>query len=104
MFFTFTVFLYYGSVLMIALSLWVNLTAILGHVFGSFLSAILAFAVLLGVCYHIAKMPRLVETYLAVGMELIKLAYGAVTRFGELVGADKPGTPPEAGKPAENKA
>ncbi|MFQ5488188.1 MAG: hypothetical protein ACE5ET_07085 [Gammaproteobacteria bacterium] len=104
MFFTFTVFLYYGSILMIALSLWVNLTAMLGHVFGAFLSAILALALLLGVCYYIAKIPRLVETYLAVGMDLIKLAYSSITRFGELLGKSKTDPPAAAGKPAEHKA
>jgi len=105
MFFTFTVFLYYGSILMIGLSLWFNLTAMLGHIFGDFLSAIFALALLLGICYYIAKMPRLVETYLAVGMDLIKLAYSSVTRFGELLGGGKAGgVPPKAGKPAQHKA
>ncbi len=105
MFFTFAVFLYYGSILMIGLSLWLNLTAMLGHIFGDFLSAILALAILLGICYYIAKMPRLVETYLAVGMDLIKLAHSSVTRFGELLGGGKKaGVQPEAGKPAQHKA
>lgn len=104
MFFTFIVFLYYGSVLMITLSLWVNLTTMLEHVFGAFLSAILALAVLLGICYYVAKIPRLVETYLTAGMDLIKLAYGSVNRFGELVGKDKSAVQTETVKPAEHKA
>ena len=108
MFFTFAVFLYYGSVLMIGLALLTNLTAMFGHVFGAFLSAILGFAVLLGICYYVARMPRLVETFLAVGMDLIRLAHGSVTRFGALAasGAEQDSQPPAVGggEAAEHKA
>lgn len=105
MFFTFAVFLYYGAALMIALSLWTNLTAVFGFIFGAFLSAILGFAALVGICYYIVKMPRLGETYLAVGMELVKLGYSSVTRIGELVEKKPDDTAPDDdGKPAEHKA
>ncbi|HHH35794.1 MAG TPA: hypothetical protein ENK48_03075 [Gammaproteobacteria bacterium] len=110
MFFTFAVFLYYGSVLMLALALLTNLTALFGHVFGAFLSAILGFAVLLGLCYYIAKLPRLVETFLGVGMDLIRLAHGSVSRFGALVSGEgecSSSTPPPSaggGEAAGHKA
>ncbi len=105
MFFTFAVFLYYGAALMIALSLWSNLSALFGYVFGAFLSAILGFAALLGICYYLAKMPRLGETYLAVGMELVKLAHSSITRFGRLLSdhdkQEKDAPSSDQGKPAE---
>jgi len=83
LFFTFAVLLYFGSLLMIALTTWQYL-AIIFSLFGSFLSAIISFAALIGLCYYLYKLPGLVDALLEVGMEIIKLGYKTVCRFGEL--------------------
>ena len=54
LFFTFAVLLYFGSLLMIALTTWQYL-AIIFSLFGSFLSAIISFAALIGLCYYLYK-------------------------------------------------
>jgi len=86
LFFTFAVFFYYGSILMIALTLWQLLAAIFSF-FGSFLSAIVSLAALVGIIYYIIKIPDLVDALLSIGMEIIKMGYKTVCRFGEM--ADK---------------
>lgn len=86
LFFTFAVFFYYGSILMIALTLWQLLAAIFSF-FGSFLSAIVSLAALVGIIYYIIKIPGLVDALLSIGMEIIKMGYKTVCRFGEM--ADK---------------
>ena len=86
LFFTFAVFFYYGSILMIALTLWQFLAALLSF-FGSFLSAIVSLAALVGIIYYIIKIPGLVDALLSIGMEIIKMGYRTVCRFGEM--ADK---------------
>ena len=86
LFFTFAVFFYYGSILMIALTLWQFLAALLSF-FGSFLSGIVSLAALVGIIYYIIKIPGLVDALLSIGMEIIKMGYRTVCRFGEM--ADK---------------
>ncbi len=83
-FFTFAVFLYYGSILMIGLSVWLNLTEFLSF-FGNFLSPIVSLGVFIGICYYISRLPGLVATFLAIGIELIRFGYSSISRFGALV-------------------
>jgi len=83
LFFTFTVFLYYGSILLIALTI-LQYLAMIFSLFGSFLSGIISFAALIGLCYYIYKLPGLVGALLEIGMEIIKLGYKTVCHFGEL--------------------
>ncbi|HFQ91415.1 MAG TPA: hypothetical protein ENK29_00905 [Chromatiales bacterium] len=108
LFFTFAVFFYYGSILMIALTLWQFLAAVFSF-FGSFLSAIVSLAALGGILYYIAKIPGLVDALLSIGMEIIKMGYRTVCRFGEMaekargeIEASAPGTPSQ--EPSQEQA
>ncbi len=86
LFFTFAILLYSGSLLLIALTIWQYLAMIFSF-FGSFLSGIVSLAALGGLCYYLYKLPGLVDAILETGMEIIKLGYKTVCRFGEM--ADK---------------
>ena len=91
-FFTFAVFLYYGSILMIGLSVWFNLTEFFSF-FGDFLSPIVSLAAFAGICYYISQLSGLVAAFLATGIELIRFGYNSISRFGALVNAAQAATP-----------
>ena len=100
LFFTFAILLYSGSILLIALTIWQYL-AMIFSIFGSFLSAIISLAALVGLCYYIYKLPGLVDSLLELGMGIIKMGYKTVCHFGEMADKAK-GEEPEKSAELQN--
>ena len=84
LFFTFTVLLWYGLTLLLPLTLWYHLTNFFSAIFWPFLAMILALLVIGAVGYYLSNIPKLLETFLAMGMDIVKLGYNSVKRVGEI--------------------
>lgn len=95
LFFTFVVFLWYGIASLIPLALWVNLTDFFSGAFGPILSTIISFIIIGALGVYLAKIPKLIETFLSTGFDLIKLGSTSVRRMGDIAAAVKNDAPPQ---------
>ncbi len=98
LFFTFVVFLWYGLASLIPLALWVNLTEFFSGAFGPIMSAIISLLIITAVAIYLMKIPKLVETFLSSGIDLIKLGNTSVRRMGDIAAAIKNDAPPQEQK------
>jgi len=98
LFFTFVVFLWYGCASLIPLALWVNLTDFFSGAFGSITSTIIALIIIGALGLYLSKIPKLIETFLATGIDIIKLGNTCVRRMGDLAAAVKSDAPPHEQK------
>ncbi len=98
LFFTFAVFLWYGFATLMPLALWVNLTSFFSAAFGPITSLIIALVILGAIGVYLSTIPKLVETFLATGVDLVKLGYSSVKRMGEMLEAVKNNAPPQEKK------
>jgi hypothetical protein len=87
LFFTFIVFLWYGCASLIPLALWVNLTEFFSGAFGAIFSTIMALAIIIALGVYLSKIPKLIETFLATGVDLIKLGNTSIQRLGSIAGS-----------------
>lgn len=98
LFFTFVVFLWYGCASLIPLALWVNLTDFFSGAFGPIASTVIALVIIGALGVYLSKIPRLIETFLATGVDIIKLGNTCVRRMGDLAAAVKNDAPPQEQK------
>ena len=98
LFFTFVVFLWYGCASLIPLALWVNLTDFFAAAFGPVISMVLALIMIGAFGFYLSKIPKLIETFLATGVDLIKLGNTSIRRMGEIALAVKNDAPPQEKK------
>lgn len=84
LFFTFIVFLWYGFAALIPLALWLNLTEFFTGAFGPTFSTLLSLVLIGAFGYYLSKIPSLLETFLATGVDLIKLAATNTKRLGAI--------------------
>jgi hypothetical protein len=98
LFFTFVVFLWYGCASLIPLALWVNLTDFFAGVFGDIASTIISLIIIAAIGLYLSKIPKLLETFLATGVDLIKLGNTSVRRLGDIAAAVKNDAPPHEQK------
>ena len=87
LFFTFTVLVWYGVALLIPLTLWFNLTNFFSAIFWPVVAMILALLVIGSLSLYLSKIPKLLETLLAMGMDIVKLGYNSVKRMSEIASA-----------------
>jgi hypothetical protein len=98
LFFTFVVFLWYGCASLIPLALWVNLTDFFSGAFGSITSTIIALIIIGALGLYLSKIPKLIETFLATGIDIIKLGNTCVKRMSDIAIAVKNDAPPHEQK------
>ncbi len=98
LFFTFVVFLWYGIATLIPLALWVNLTDFFSGAFGPIMSTIISLIMIGALGFYLAKIPKLIETFLATGVDLIKLGNTSIRRMGDIAAAVKNDAPPQEQK------
>ena len=98
LFFTFVVFLWYGLASLIPLALWVNLTDFFTGAFGPIMSTVIALIIIGALGFYLAKIPKLIETFLATGVDLIKLGNTSVRRMSDIAAAVKNDAPPQEKK------
>ncbi len=112
LFFTFTVFLWFGGALLALLALWVKLTSAmagdqagLASLFYAFLSA----ALLVGAVYGVSRIPQVGATFWAIGVQLTKLALANLQHLDTSLLSPSGSAPthakiPEAGAAAKDDA
>jgi len=98
LFFTFVVFLWYGCASLIPLALWVNLTEFFSAAFGPIFSTIMALIIIGALGFYLSKIPKLIETFLATGVDLIKLGNASVRRLGDITAAVRNDAQPQEQK------
>jgi len=98
LFFTFVVFLWYGCASLVPLALWVNLTEFFTVAFGPIMSTIIALIIIGALGVYLSKIPKLIETFLATGVDLIKLGNTSVQRMGDIAAAVRNDAPPQGQK------
>lgn len=98
LFFTFVVFLWYGAASLIPLALWVNLTDFFSGAFGPITSTVIALIIIGALGLYLSKIPKLIETFLATGVDLIKLGHTCVRRMGGIAAAVRNDAPPQEQK------
>lgn len=84
LFFTFVVFLWYGCASLIPLALWLNLTEFFSPVFGPIFATLLSAIMIAALGVYLSKIPKLIETFLATGVDLIKLGNTSIRRLGDI--------------------
>ncbi len=89
LFFTSVVFLWYGCAALLPLTLWVNLAEFFNSVFGPLMSVVMSFAIVAALGYYLFKIPKLLETFLATGVDLSKLGYTSIRRMGDIAASVK---------------
>mgnify|MGYP003700128661 CR=1 FL=1 len=95
LFFTFVVFLWYGCASLIPLALWVNLTDFFSGAFGPITSTVIALIIIAALGLYLSKIPKLIETFLATGVDIIKLGNPCVRRMSDIAAAVKNDAPPQ---------
>ncbi|HHJ80125.1 MAG TPA: hypothetical protein ENJ65_00665 [Candidatus Tenderia electrophaga] len=98
LFFTFAVFLWYGCIALAPLAIWVNLTDFFSAAFSPITSAIIAFIIIGAIGVYLSTIPKLVETFMITGADLIRLGNSSVKRMGEMLEAVKNDAPPQEKK------
>lgn len=98
LFFTFVVFLWYGIASLIPLALWVNLTDFFTGAFGPIMATIISLLIIAALGLYLSKIPKLIETFLSSGIDLIKLGNTSVRRMGDIATAVKNDAPPQQQK------
>lgn len=98
LFFTFVVFLWYGIASLIPLALWVNLTDFFTGAFGPIMATIVALLIIAALGLYLSKIPKLIETFLSTGVDLIKLGNTSIRRMGDIAAAVKNDAPPQEQK------
>lgn len=98
LFFTFIVFLWYGCASLIPLALWVNLTEFFSAAFGPIISTVMALIIIGALGLYLSKIPKLIETFLATGIDIIKLGNTCVQRMNGIAAAVKNDAPPQEKK------
>ena len=98
LFFTFVVFLWYGCASLVPLALWVNLTEFFSAAFSPITSTIIALIIIGALGVYLSKIPKLIETFLATGVDLIKLGNTSVKRMGDMTAAVRNDAPPQEQK------
>jgi len=100
LFFTFVVFLWYGFAALIPLAIWIGLTNFFAEVFGGTFAMLMGLAIVGGIGYYLAQLPKALETFIQTGADLCKLGYANVKRMGE-IGSDIEHDAPPAEKKVE---
>lgn len=98
LFFTFVVFLWYGIASLIPLALWVNLTEFFSGAFGPITSTVISLLIIAALGLYLSKIPKLIETFLATGVDLIKLGNTSIRRMSDIAAAVKNNAPPQEKK------
>jgi len=98
LFFTFVVFLWYGFASLIPLALWVNLTDFFSTAFGPIIATVIAFIIIAALGVYLSKIPKLIETFLATGVDLIKLGNTSIKRMSGIASAVRNDAPPQGQK------
>lgn len=98
LFFTFMVLVWYGVALLIPLTLWYNLTNFFSTIFWPVIAMILALLVIGSLSLYLSKIPKLLETFLAMGMDIVKLGYHSVKRMSKIASAIHSDAAPPAPK------
>ncbi len=98
LFFTFAVFLWYGSIALAPLALWVNLTDFFSAAFSPITSAIIGLIIIGAIGVYLSTIPKLVETFMITGFDLIKLGNSSVKRMGGMLEAVKNDAPAQEKK------
>ncbi len=93
-FFSFIVFLWYGCAVLLPLALWINLAEFFSGALGPF-SALLALVLVGALGYYLTKIPSLLSTFFATGVDLIKLATTNTKRVGAIATSIKNNAEPK---------
>lgn len=89
LFFTCVVFLWYGCAALIPLAVWYNVMEFLSGPIGPVIAIIMSFAIIASIAFYLFKIPKLLETFIATGSDLIKLGYASVRRMGDIAASVK---------------
>lgn len=84
LFFTVAVFLWYGCALLIPLTLWLNLTGFFSALINPAVAAVVSLLITGLVSFYLSRIPRLLETFLATGIDLIKLGHSSSERLADI--------------------
>lgn len=87
LFFTFAVLLWYGCALLIPLALWMNLTEFFSTLTNPMIATTMSLAIITILTLYLSKIPKLLETFLATGIDLIKLGHGSIHRLSKVARA-----------------
>jgi hypothetical protein len=87
LFFTFAVFLWYGCALLIPLTLWMNLTEFFSTLINPMVAATMSLAIISLLTLYLSRIPKLLETFLATGIDLIKLGHSNIQRLSDVARA-----------------
>lgn len=98
LFFTVAVFFWYSCVALAPLALWFNLTGFFSAAFSPITSAIISLILIGAVGVYLATIPKLIETFVTTGTDLVKLGYNSVKRMSEMLEAVKNDAPPQEKK------
>lgn len=95
LFFTFTVFLWYGFAALVPFAAWINLTNFFTPTFGAIFSMLMGLAIISAIGYYLCSIPKLLSTFIETGVDLCKLGYANVKRMGEIGAAVENDAPPQ---------
>lgn len=87
LFFTFAVVLWYGCASVIPLALWINLTGFFSALIHPSIAALVSLLITGALSFYLARIPKLLETFLATGIDLIKLGHSSSERLAEIARA-----------------
>jgi hypothetical protein len=85
LFFTCAVILWYGCALLLPLTLWLNLTGFFSSLLNPAIAAVVSLLITGLLSFYMTRIPRLIETLLATGIDLIKLGHSSSARLGDIV-------------------
>ena len=89
LFFTCVVFLWYGCAALIPLAIWYNVVQFLSGPIGPVISMIMSFVIIASIGVYLFKIPKLLETFIATGADLMKMGYASVRRMGDIAASVK---------------